>query len=153
MSDPTIKRLAHLNVEISERGISEFSGGKRIVFVPKEEIRKIEVRFGSRAERPFVQLIGALLLLGIGFAGLLMTIDSGMRGFRWGAGFLVFGGFGIWFLHELFSKSHYFQVVCNNDKRKLVIRGKFEAVEFSKFIKDAAELGYNFENCLSDGKK
>jgi hypothetical protein len=146
MSVLPVKQLSYLNIQVSEKGLSEFSGGRRVIFIPKEQIQNIEIRFGSSAERPLLQLITGLLLLGLGIAGVSMILASGWRGLRWGAGFIVFGGFGVWFLHETFKKNHFFKVVCHNDKRKLVFRGKLEKTEFSKFIKDVSALGYNFQD-------
>jgi hypothetical protein len=146
MNTNQIKRLRYLNIEASEKGLSEFSGNRRVVFIPKDQIQNIEIGFGSSAERPLVQLIFGFLLVGLGLVGLSMIIASGMRGLRWGIGFVVFGGFGIWFLHETLKKSHFLQVVCPNEKRKLVFREKLDKMEFDKFVKDASGLGYNFQN-------
>ena len=143
MNPPEIKRASYLNLEVSEKGLSEFSGGKRIIFIPKEEVRTIEVRFGSSAERPMLQVIAGLLLIGLGLVGAAMIAASGMRGFRWGVGFLIFGCFGVWFLYETVKKSHFLRVVCHNDARKLVFRGNFSEADFATFSKEAADLGYS----------
>ena len=140
---------AYLNIVVSEKGLSEFSGGKRIIFIPKEKVQNIQIHFGSAAERPLLQIIAGIMLMGLGCVGLFMMEQSGMRGLRWGLGFLVFGGFGLWFLHETFTKSHYLRVICHNDSRKLVFRGAFEESEFSKFVAEAAKCGYTIENCVS----
>ena len=85
------------------------------------------------------------MLSSLGLVGLAMVLASGMRGLRWAFGFLIFGGFGVWFLYETAKQSRYLRVVCHNDERKLVFRGKCNEQEFSKFLKDAAELGYDFD--------
>jgi protein-S-isoprenylcysteine O-methyltransferase Ste14 len=144
------KQLSYLNLAISEKGLSEFSGGRRIIFVPKDEVQIIEIKFGSSAERPLIQTIVGLMLVALGCVGLSMILSSGMRGLRWGLGFLLFGGFGIWFLHETFKKNHYLWVICRNDRRKLVFRGAFQEADFSKFINDATKLGYSFKDCVKN---
>ena len=145
MNTAPIKRVSCLNIEISENGLSEFNGGSRIIFIPKENIQSIEVGFGSSAERPRLQFVAGLMLSSLGLVGLAMVLASGMRGLRWALGFLIFGGFGVWFLYETAKQSRYLRVVCHNDERKLVFRGKCNEQEFSKFLKDAAELGYDFD--------
>jgi hypothetical protein len=144
------KSLTYLNIEISENGLSEFSGNRRIIFIPKAEIQSVKVRFGSSAERPVVQVIAGLLLLGLGIAGAAMVMASGMRGvlrgLRWGLGFMVFGAFGVWFLHETFKKTHYLHVTSHKDSRKLVFRGEFKDAELNQFLLDGAKLGYVFES-------
>jgi hypothetical protein len=144
------KQLSYLNLAISEKGISEFSDGRRIIFIPKDEIQIVEIKFGSSAERPIMQAIAGLMLVGLGYIGLTMIIMNAMRGLRWGLGFVVFGGFGLWFLYETFKKTHYLWVICRNDKRKLVLRGAFQEAEFSQFINDATKLGYSFKDCVKN---
>jgi hypothetical protein len=145
MNAEPVKRLSYLNIEISERGLSEFNSGKRAVFIPKEQICKIETRFGSAAERPGLQLAAGALLAGMGVAGIAMIAASGMRGVRWGYGFIFFGCMGAWLLYETFISCHYLLVTCQSEIRKLVFHGKFDACEFSKIAKNAAELGYPFQ--------
>src|ERR1700733_7479028 len=149
-STPTENKSAYLNLAISKKGLSELSGGKDIIFIPKDEVQIIEIKFGSSAEMPLIQAIAGLMLVGLGYIGLTMIIMNAMRGLRWGLGFIVFGGFGLWFLYETFKKTHYLRVICYNDKRKLVFRGAFQEAEFSKFIDDAAKLGYSFKNCVKN---
>jgi hypothetical protein len=149
-SPPTENKFAYLNLAISKKGLSEFSGGRRIIFIPKDEVQIIEIKFGSSAERPLIQAIAGLMLAGLGYIGLTMIIMNAMRGLRWGLGFIVFGGFGLWFLYETFKKTHYLRVICRNDKRKLIFRGAFQEAEFSKFINDATKLGYSFKDCVKN---
>src|SRR5271155_3141412 len=114
------KSLSYLNLAISEKGLSEFSGGRRIVFIPKDEVQIIEIKFGSSAERPLMQAIAGFMLLGLGWLGLALVFMGGLKGLRWGLGFVVFGGLGVLCLYEAFKKNHYLWVICRNDKRKLV---------------------------------
>ena len=146
-AQPENQKLSYLNIEISERGLSEFSGGSRIIFVPKEKVQRIQIEFGSAAESPLTQGIAGLALIGLGCAGLPIILN-GIAGLRWGLGFLVFGGLGIWLFHETFKKTHYLRVIgyTDNHTRKLVFRGAFQEVEFSEFIKSATQFGYRFEN-------
>ena len=118
-----------------------------MVFVPKEQVRRIQIEFGSAAERPLIQGIAGLVLIGLGCVGLPMIIQDGIWGLRWGLGFVVFGGLGIWLSHETFKKTHYIRVIGRNDSdtRKLVFRGAFQEAEFSEFIKNATQFGYSFE--------
>lgn len=138
-----------MNLAISEKGLSEFSEGRRIIFIPKDEIQMIEIKFGSSAERPVAQAIVSLMLIALGCVGLMM-LTGGLKGLRWGLGFIFFGCLGIWFLYETFKKNHYLWVICRNDKRKLVFRGTFQEADFSKFISDATKLGYSFKDCAKN---
>ena len=152
MSSPPTQRFSYLNLEISEKGISELSGGRRIVFIPREEIQSIEVRFGSNAERPLLQIIAGIILTALGCAGAVMIFDNPGRGLRWGLGFIIFGGLGIWMLWEAIHKSHYLLVITRNDRRKLVFKGRWAASDFDQFTQDATSLSYQFHDCLSETK-
>jgi hypothetical protein len=145
--------MIYLNIEISAKGLSEFDGNRRVIFIPKEEIQTIETGFGSSAERPLLQLIAGLLLVGLGLVGVAMIMASGMRGFRWGVGFLVFGGLGAWILYEAVKKSHFLRVICVKDTPKLVFRGTFRDVDCSKFITDGGGLGYMFKDGVKTGSR
>jgi len=148
MGDATVKRNRYLNIEISDKGLSEFDGDRRIIFIAKEDVRRVEVHFGSSAERPGLQLIAGILLLALGATGLAMVLASGMRGLRWGVGFMLFGCFGAWFLYETFKKSHYLQVTRHQDVRKLVFRGNFSEADFTAFSKEAGEMGYSLDKSV-----
>ncbi len=104
--DQSPQSLSYLNVTASEKGLSEFSGGRRIIFIPKEQIQSIEFKFGSLAERPLAQAIfGLLLLAGMGFVGIYLFVEGSVYGLRWGLGFLLFGGLGGFLLFEFYFAS------------------------------------------------
>jgi hypothetical protein len=141
---------SYLNIIISEKGLSEFSDGKRIIFIPKEQVQLIEIKFGSHAERPLMQVILGLLLIVLGFAGVYLVLIGGLRGLYWGLGLIGFGGIGVLCLYEAIKKGHYLYVTCLKDARKLKFTGEIKKTELSKFIKDASSLGYGFRDCLND---
>ena len=141
---------SYLNVEVSEKGISQLSDGRRTIFIAKEQIQNIEIRFGSRAERPLMQTILGILLVGLGVAGLVLLITDGMAGLRWGIGFVIFGGLGGFCLYEALRKGHYLRVSTRNDSRKFVFNGRVKKTELSGFIKASIDLGYNFRDCTID---
>jgi hypothetical protein len=143
-------QLSYLNIVVSEKGLSEFSHGQRIIFIPKEQIQRIEIKFGSQAERPLVQVMLGLLLTGLGLVGLFLLISGGFAELRWGIGFILFGGLGVFCLYEVFRKGYYLHVISSNDMRKLVIKGAVQKMELSEFIKAAVQFGYIFQNGLSD---
>lgn len=136
------EQVSYLNITFSKKGVSEFSGKRRVVFVPREEIQRIQIKTGSRAERPLVQSIAGVVLLGLGLVGLRLFIANGVTFLRWEAGFLLFGGVGGWLLLEALRKGHYLLVICNKGSRKLVFDKKINEPELAQFLKNAAGLGY-----------
>ena len=137
------EQVSYLNITFSQKGVSEFSGKQRAVFIPREEIQRIQTKTGSRAERPLVQGIAGVALLGLGLIGLRMFISNGVAFLRWEAGFLLFGGVGGWMLLEALRKGHYLLVVCSKGTRKLVFDKKISEPELAEFLRNATRLGYN----------
>jgi len=135
-------KCAYLNVEASEKGLSEFHKTTRTVFIPKDQIEAIEVKFGPCAERPALQMILGLALVALGITGLWMAINGGIRGMYWGLGFALFGGIGVFCLHEAFRKGHYLCVTCRGETRKLIFRGLVDPTALSSFVSSASSLGY-----------
>jgi hypothetical protein len=140
----------YLNIAISKKGLSEFSGGQRIIFIPKEQVQTIEIRVGFVAERPLIQGIFGLVLLGLGCVGLPLIYEGGLYGLRWGIGFLIFGGIGGYSLYEALKKGYHLRVICSHDTRKLVFKGKIQKTEFSQFLRSATGLGYSFRDCINE---
>jgi hypothetical protein len=138
-----------LSVRISEKGLSEYNGNKRIVFIPKEQVQLIEIKFGSHAERPVIQLILGLCLGALGLAGLDLAINGGVRGLYWGLGFMGFGAIGVLCLYEAIKRGYYLCVTCSKDTRKLVFKGITQREDLSGFIKNASDLGYNYRDSLA----
>ena len=137
------ERLFYLNIAFSEKGISEFSGKRCVVFIPRAEVVRIESRRGSRAERPLVQSIAGVILGGVGVYGVFMALRVGLALLRWEAGFIVFGGIGIWLLIESLKQGHFLLVTCSKEKRKLIFDGKVEESALKDFLTKAAGLGYD----------
>ena len=138
-----IERLTYLNITFSSKGVAEYSGKKCAVFIPREEIHRVESSFGSRAERPLVQGIAGGVLSGLGVYGLFLVTRVGWALLRWEGGFLIFGGIGVWMLYEAIRKGHNLLVTGPKETRKLVFNGKVEEAELRQFLTNAARLGYD----------
>ena len=146
------QELLYLNVAISEEGLAELRKGRRVVFVPKERVQGIEVRFGSPAERPLIQGILGSVLTAFGLAGVFFLAEGGIAMYRWEAGSLFFTVIGLWLLWETMRRRYYLRVISSNDERKLVFSGKVQKSELSTFLQSATALGYNFKRCINDKK-
>lgn len=139
-----------LNIVVSEKGLSEFAGNRRVVFIARDRVQLVEIKHGLQAERPLLQGITASLLLLLGTVGAFVLTDGGLAALRWGLGFLFFGALGAWLLWESLRRGYYLRVVCVDDSRKLAIRGRVQKLGFREFIQNAAKLGYDIRDSLSD---
>jgi len=137
-------QCAYLNVQASEKGLSEFHKKTRTVFIPRIQVEAVEVQFGPRAERPMVQMVSGVALVALGIVGLVMAVNGGLRGIYWGLGMVMFGGIGLLCLHEALRKGYYLRVTCTKETRKLVFRGVIDQAELSSFVRSASSLGYLF---------
>jgi len=143
-------RCSYLNLEASEKGLSEFNKSARIVFIPRNQVEAVKVEFGPRAERPLMQMFSGVALVALGIIGLWMAVNGGLRGIYWGLGCVMFGGIGVLCLHEALKKGYYLRVTCMKETRKLVFRGAVEETELSSFVKSASTLGYRFHESLKN---
>ena len=144
-------QIAYLNIAVTEKGLSEFNHGKRIIFIPKDQIQRIEIKFGAQAERPLSQAILGVLLIGLGCVGILLLITGGFAELRWGIGFIIFGGLGVFCLYEAVKRGYYLHVISSNDTRKLAIRGPIQGTELTRFMNSATQFGYIFQDGPSNG--
>jgi hypothetical protein len=134
---------SYQNLRISDKGVSEVIAGRRMLFIPKEQVQYIETNFGSHAERPLAQMVLGLFLIALGLVGLYLALAGGIRGLYWGVGFVGFGAIGVYCLYEAFKKGYFFSVICSKETRKIKITGEIQKAEFSQFIKDASAAGYD----------
>jgi hypothetical protein len=137
------ERFTYLNVALSPKGVAEYSGTRCVVFIPREQIVRMESRIGSRAERPRIQMIAGMLLGGLGVYGVYMLIKVGLAFMRWEAGFIVFGGIGFWLFYEALRCGYYLLVTGTQETRKIVFDGKVEESQLREFLSKAARLGYD----------
>jgi hypothetical protein len=125
--------------------------GRRVVFVRKEHVQAVEVRFGSPAERPLPQGILGAGLTTLGFASVIFLYGGGIVGLRWYLGSLFFGAIGLWILWEALSRRSYLRVICSNDERKLVFSGIVrQKSELLSFLQSATQFGYSFKHCFDE---
>jgi hypothetical protein len=137
------ERISYLNIAFSTKGVAEYSGKRCVVFIPREQIVRIESRVGFRAERPLVQGIAGILLGGLGAYGIFMMMRAGWALARWEAGFIVFGGMGVWLFYEALRCGYYLVVTGPKETRKIVFDGKVEESQLREFLSNAAQLGYD----------
>lgn len=121
------------------------------MFVPKERVQAIEVRFGSPAERPLAQGILGASLTTLGLASVIFLHGGGIIALRWGLGSVFFGMIGLWLFGETLRRRYYLRVICANDERKLVFSGIVrQKSELLSFLQSATQLGYSFKQCFDD---
>jgi hypothetical protein len=142
--------ISYLNIAVSEKGLAELSGNKRIIFIPKDQVQGVEIKFGYQAERPLVQGTVGLVLTFVGMIGIYMLAGGGFALTRWGLGFVFFGAIGVWLIWEASRRGYYFRVISSNGTRNLLLKGTVRKPELSSFVQRASQFGYNFRDQTSN---
>lgn len=145
----TLEPVSYLQIEISDRGMTELKDGRPAIFIPREKITRIELRYGSGAERPVLQGIAGGLLTLLGSIGVFSVIAGNWGAFRWSVGFVAFGALGVWLFWETILPRYYLQVVCERDRRKLLFKGVVQEAKLAEFLAQAAAFGYGIADCRS----
>lgn len=133
------------NIEFSPEGIALLSQNSKLLFVAKKEIRQITLKYGFQSERPIVEIIFGIIVLGL---GVYLILDIILKAFIYrithveellGLLLLPIGG---WFFIDGFRKRLYFEVKLDNDKRKFPLGKNPDKNELRKFTQYASQLGY-----------
>lgn len=142
------RALNYLNVFMGTEGISELHGGSRI-FIPRQEIRKIELVHGYASERPRLQFIVGVAMLGAAIymiAGIASFFAGDSGGPVMGKAILMplFPGvLGIWMLLTALRKRTYLSVSTGKNARKIIFHGAVEVIALQDFLEEASRrYGY-----------
>jgi hypothetical protein len=141
------------DIGFSTQGITLFSHESPLLFVAKEQVRKVTLKYGFQSERPVAEIVFGIFVIGLGiyfFVNFLLTIlvhgiiylDDLLSLFL-----LPIGG---WFVVDGFRKRLYFEVDLDNDKRKFPLAKNPDKSELQKFIKMASQLGYSIDTTVLD---
>lgn len=138
--------LRYLTVQFSQEGVAEMNGAKRALFIPQQDIRRIELQSGSGAERPVLQTVVGLIMAGLGVVGLKALWNwfqgSGvLTEIQIGIAFFLFPG--SWLLWSVFRRRTFLWVTTATGTRKILFRGKIDAADLQEFLESAGrEFGY-----------
>lgn len=135
------------SVRLSDKGASYIDGGRATLFIPRAEIVRLELVYGSAAERPIVTIIVALLLFGVAILPLWMLVNA----IRFGLPFpiakllatIALAIPAVWLLDLVFRRRWLLVVHMAHDRRKLAFRDTNDAAALQAFLDDARRrFGY-----------
>jgi hypothetical protein len=140
--------IRHVSLELAQDGVAELAHGRRAAFVARGAVRGLAVRHGFTAERPLATGIGAALALAAGGAvmwpALVGSVVMEKRYAITGGGLLLC--IGVMFLWTLLHRSTYLEVTTERERRKLRLRGRFDAAELRGALGEAARrFGYDVD--------
>ncbi len=135
------------NITATEEGLYEYEEDKVLVFVPKNEIKKLSLGFGTATRWLMIaRLLGvALICIGILF-GVLPIIRTIISGANIGFSFLKGYGlislwiiFGYYLLRSGLRKQNVLILNTNKGIRKLAITGSVEKKSIEDFLNESSE--------------
>ena len=141
------------SVEFSNKGVTLFSGQSNLLFVDKKDIQKITLNYGFQSERPVVEIIFGIVIIGLGiyfFIKFLLEILVNRIAYVDDVLSLLLLPVGGYFVINGFRKRFYFEVILDNDKRKFPLGKKPDIGELKNFTKIASQLGYIIDTSLID---
>jgi len=134
------KDAQHIQLEcirISDEGAAEMDGMRRLIFVPREEIQRIDLRHGSAAERPIITLVLGILLLGVALVALVLVAFALKNGRPFPTAFVtvtIFAWPG-WWLLDLATRPRFFlHVQGRASSRKLVFHRTKDQRSIEEFL-------------------
>ena len=133
------------SVEFSNKGVTLFSGQSNLLFVDKKDIQKITLKYGFQSERPVVEIIFGIVIIGLGiyfFIKFLLEILVNRIAYVDDVLSLLLLPVGGYFVINGFRKRFYFEVILDNDKRKFPLGKKPDIGELKNFTKIASVYSY-----------
>jgi hypothetical protein len=132
--------VRYCSVEIGPEGVAELDDRGRVVFVAREKIRRVVLRKGIAAERPWVHVVFGCLCFGVAIlAGVIVARWSSQGGTLYAetmSGFaMVPLGIGIFW--ALFRSRHFLRVESACDARHMIFRGRIEPQDLRQFLAQA----------------
>ena len=127
-------------VEIGPDGIAELDDRGRVVFVPRENIRRVILRRGIAAERPWVHAIFGCLCFGVAIGAWFILAGWNARGGMLpvevisGLAMIPLGAGIFW---SLFRSRYFLRVERADDARHMIFRGKVEPQYLRQFLSQA----------------
>lgn len=142
------------NVVFDPQGITLYDRQSKLLHVLKQDIRHITLKHGFQSERPIVQVLFGLAIVGAGiYFVLYFLLIARLERVIHDVGCLspLLLPVGIWFVVDGLKKRLYFEVSLNKDKRKFPLGKNPDKGELRKFVKLASQLGYSIDaNILNE---
>jgi hypothetical protein len=133
-------------VRLNNLGAGEMDGRRALLWIPREEILRIEQAYGSAAERPLTTLLLGVLLVGLALLGPGMLVLAVLRNGHVPAKFVTSLAFVIpafWLLDLSLRRRWFLAVHTPRGKRKLLFPRKSDPAAIGAFLTSAkSRFGY-----------
>jgi len=142
--DPTY--LEYAAVRLSADGAAEMDRNRRHIWIPREQIVRLELSFGSAAERPLISLVLGVLLVLLALLGPAIVILGLLRNSIVHTKLVTTLGFivpALWLLDLSLRGRWFLMVHTKRGTRKLLFTKGSEPAALERFLVTAkAKFGY-----------
>lgn len=143
----TQEKIEYLGIEATRDAITQVERGRTTMRIMRDQICSVSIEYGSPSNRPMVQLVIGVLLIGLGFIPI-----------PWIVHWLLYGGklpkvivftlswaaIGSWLVWHAISKRTFLRVDLNGRIEKLQFDGKPDPMTLQKFVRQLRDsLGYS----------
>lgn len=129
--------LQYDSVKAWDAGIGEMDRKRAVVFVPRAEIRSLELAYAPGAERPLVTILLGVLVLAVSATPILYLLGA----LAWGGRMYVklfyilgFAPLGFWLLRFALKKRLVLVVHTAKGRRKMVFQGSPDLAAARDFV-------------------
>lgn len=151
----TDNELRHAGIVLHADGVAEERGGRPTVTIPRESLRRIELRRGAPGERLWLQTLFAAVMGVIGLVSAAMVIGelraSPAIHVNLAAGplFLPVGALILWLA---LRPRHYLRITTAKEVRKLAVETTARPVEIASLLASAQRVhGHEVERDAPGG--
>lgn len=131
--------LEHGGIRFSTDLLAEVDRGHPVIRIPREDVRRIALRWGFQAPRPIVQ---AILGIGLLLAGVYILVKiilelmahGGEVSGRLLIALVIVGLLGGWLFFEAFKRGYYLEVRTEKRAEKLRFNRRLSREEIEEFI-------------------
>lgn len=145
--------IEYAHIRICNEFIEELDGGRRLIAVQRSGIERVELRWGWRSQRPFIQMLFGTVLSVLGMfpsvivlrwllgGGTLHWIVLALAGFL-----LLFGG---WVMYDSLRRGYFLAVEGQKGRKKLCFARAADRQQIEAFLREAQRrFGYEVERDL-----
>jgi hypothetical protein len=138
--NPAVQRYD--NLLASARGLTETHGKKVVLFIPKADITRIDLRFGRSGHRPLLTFLLGAILVPIGIYG---VVDLFLRpaGLRYEMAMAAFGLIGGSLIFDTLKQRYFLEVSHGGEISRLIFSKNAAQGQVREFCARATEThGY-----------
>lgn len=140
--------MEYAGVRCTADSVCSIDAGKCVIIVPRNDIRRAALRYGSASAHPLVQFIFGLGLMALGIPVLIHSIHLMQNGgtfLTMETWLLFFPVIGVTLVYGSMARNYYLLIETVKEKKKLPFKRPAPVEEIRAFLDSAKIDGYLME--------